>query len=201
MLLKTYYDFFSSNFITNVISFGSFLVAIIALAIGGEKVTEVLEEYKKKKRIAVFSYHTNMRIFIMRLKYMVTDSQGKPTKTLYLYSSDMLIRKKGLGYKKMAEKLVDLSQKVLDYLSTESDQIPASSNGTDILAINDWADVVDKLIEYLSDFLLYGTESYLPDFDDENSIIRYHADLIKTLNEMLTLIDRSKEELKNEMKK
>lgn len=194
--LRVLYNSIGSDFVANIFSFGSLVVAIIALVIGGKKVSEVLEEYKRKKRTAVFSYHANMKIFIMRLKRLVTDSQCKPTKSLYLYSGETRVREMGIGYEKMAEKLVDLSQKMLDYLSTESDQIPASSEVSDV---EEWDDLIDGLVDFLSDFLLYGTESYLPDFDNEEHIVNYHVELTRILDDMLCLIEQSKENLKREM--
>jgi len=194
--LRVLYNSISSDFVANILSFGSLVVAIIVLVIGGKKVSEALEEYKRKKRTAVFSYHVNMKIFIMRLKRLVTDSQCKPTKSLYLYSAETQIREMGIGYEKMAEKLVDLSQKMLDYLSTESDQIPASSEVSDV---EEWNDLIDSLVDFLSDFLLYGTDSYLPDFDNEENIVNYHVELTRILDDMLHLIEQSKENLKREM--
>lgn len=195
--LKVLYNSISDDFFANILSFGSLVVAIIALVIGGKKVSEALEEYKRKKRTAVFSYHVNMKIFIMRLKRLVTDSQCNPTKSLYLYSGETQIQEMGFGYEKMAEKLVDLSQKMLDYLSTESDQIPASSG---VLDIDQWDNLISRLVDFLSDFLLFGTDSYLPDFDNEEHIENYHAELTKILDDMLCLIDQSKENLKQEMR-
>lgn len=194
--LKVLYNSISSDFVANILSFGSLVVAIAALVIGGKKVSEALEEYKRKKRTAVFSYHANMRIFIMRLKRLVTDSQSKPSKSMYLYSSDTQIREMGIGYEKMAEKLANLSQKMLDYLSTESDQIPASSEVADV---EEWDKLMEDLVNFLSDFLLYDTNSYLPDFDSEENIVNYHNELTMILDGMLELIEHSKKNLKNEM--
>lgn len=194
--LRVLYNSISSDFAANILSFGSLVVAIVALVIGGKKVSEALEEYKRKKRTAVFSYHANMRIFIMRLKRLITDSQSKPSKSLYLYSSETQIREMGNGYEKMAEKLANLSQKMLDYLSTESDQIPASSGVADV---EEWDKLMDSLVDFLSDFLLYGTNSYLPDFDNEENIANYHNELTKILEGMFDLIKQSKENLKSEM--
>lgn len=194
--LRVLYNSISSDFVANILSFGSLVVAIAALVIGGKKVSEALEEYKRKKRTAVFSYHTNMRIFIMRLKRLVTDSQSKPSKSMYLYSSETQIREMGIGYEKMAEKLANLSQKMLDYLSTESDQIPASSEVADV---EEWDNLMDGLVGFLSDFLLYDTNSYLPDFDNEENIANYHNELTRILDSMSELIEQSKENLKREM--
>lgn len=194
--LRVLYNGIGSDFVANILSLGSLVVAIIALIIGGKKVSEALEEYKRKKRAAVFSYHVNMKIFIMRLKRLITDSQCKPTKSLYLYSGETQIQEMGIGYEKMAEGLVDLSQRMLNYLSTESDQIPAS---TEVSDVEEWDNLIDSLVDFLSDFLLYGTDSYLPDFDNEEHIVNYHVKLTKVLDDMLRLIEQSKENLKREM--
>ena len=158
--------------------------------------SEVIEEYKRKKRTAVFSYHMNMKIFIMRLKRLVTNSEGKPIKSLYLFSSEDEIRENGIGYEKMAERLVDLSKKMLDYLSTESDQIPASSTDEDI---ETWDCLIDKLVDFLSDFLLYDTDAYLAGFDNKQGIDDYHKEFIKVLDDIIKLIVKSKEDLKQEV--
>ena len=151
--------------------------------------SEALEEYRKKKRAAVFSYHMNMKIFIMRLKRLVTNSEGEPIKSLYLFSSEEEIRQNGYGYEGMAERLVDLSKKLLDYLSTESDQIPASSTDADLEI---WDNLIDKLVDFLSDFLLYNTDCYLAGFDYEEGIKEYHKEFIEVLDGMIDLISQSK---------
>lgn len=194
--LKILYKIGSSDFIANIISFFSLLVAVIALFIGGKKVSEALSEYKRKKRTAVFSYHINMKIFIMRLKRLISNNQSKPMRSLYLFSSEDNIRAKGEGYEKIAEKLVELSQKMLDYLSTESNQIPASITDREA---EKWDKLIEKLIDFLADFLLYGTDSYLSEFDSEEGILSYHKKLICVLDEMLILIDRSKNDLREEI--
>ena len=179
----------SSDFIANIIAFISLVITIVALVIGGKKVSEALEEYRKKKRAAVFSYHMNMKIFIMRLKRLVTNSEGEPIKSLYLFSSEEEIRQNGYGYEGMAERLVDLSKKLLDYLSTESDQIPASSTDADLEI---WDNLIDKLVDFLSDFLLYNTDCYLAGFDYEEGIKEYHKEFIEVLDGMIDLISQSK---------
>ncbi len=194
--IQMLYNNISSDFFANIISFFSFIVAFIALFIGGKKVSEVLLEYQKKKRTAVFSYHINMKVFIMRLKRLISNNQCKPMKNLYLFSSEDEIRAEGAGYEKTADKLVDLSQKMLDYLSTESNQIPASTTENETTK---WDDLIEKLVNYLADFLLYGTDSYLPKFDNKEGIENYHQDLMKVLDDMLALIDKSKNKLRQEM--
>ncbi|MDE5978336.1 MAG: hypothetical protein K2G70_07750 [Turicibacter sp.] len=194
--VKILYGVLSSEFVANIISFLGLLIAAISLLIGGKKVTEALLEYKHKKQAAVFSYHTNMKIFILRLKRLISNNQCRPMKSLYLFSSEENIREKGTGYEMIAEKLSELSQNMLDYLSTESDQIPASVTDGEA---EKWDNLIDKLIDFLADFLLYKTDSYLSEFDSEEGIEKYHKELAEVLDNMLILINESKNELRKEI--
>lgn len=193
---KIVYNIISSDCFANLISFFSLIVALIALFIGGKKVSEALLEYQRKKRAAVFSYHINMKVFIIRLKRLISSNQRKPMKNLFLFSSEDKIRAEGIGYEKIAERLVDLSQKILDYLSTEPNQIPASITGNET---KQWDSLIEELINYLADFLLYNTDSYLPQFDNIEGIESYYKSLMNVLDNMLVLINKSKNEFKKDI--
>lgn len=193
---KIMYNIISSDCFANLISFFSLIAALIALFIGGKKVSEALLEYQRKKSAAVFSYHINMKVFIIRLKRLISTSQHKPMKNLFLFSSEDKIHAEGIGYEKIAERLVDLSQKILDYLSTKPNQIPASITDNET---KQWDSLIEELINYLADFLLYNTDSYLPQFDNIEGIESYYKSLMNVLDNMLVLIDKSKNEFKKDM--
>lgn len=183
------YSFISNDFFANSISLLGLILSAVTIFVGGIKVSEALREYNQKKRAAVFSYHINMKIFIMRLKRLVSNNQGRPLKSLYLFSSINSIREQGNGYEKVAELLFQLSKEMLDYLSTEPNQIPASISNSECL---EWDQLIAKLVNYLTDFLLYNSDAYLPQFDEEKGIVDYHNELMSILNRLLELIENSK---------
>lgn len=196
LLLRWLICVIGSDVVANSISFFSLIIAIIALCIGGKKVNEILNEYRQKQRSAIFGYHSNLKVFIMRLKRLISDAQGNPIGTLYLFSAEDILQKKGNGYEHMAEKLSDLSQNFLDYLSFESNQIPASMNRT---GDEEWDESIEKLVEYLTDFLLYDTKSYISTLDSEDAVNKYHKSLVKTLDKLVSLIGHTKETFRNEL--
>ncbi|MBP3457736.1 MAG: hypothetical protein J6K58_00825 [Lachnospiraceae bacterium] len=195
-ICKTVYKFIASDFMANSISLFSLVVAIIAILIGGKKVSEVLLEYKRKRREAVFGYHINLKKYILRLKRLVSDNRCKPMESLYLFSSNEEIRKKGAGYESLGIQLSNLAQKFLDYLSTESNQIPACMKNC---KIEEWDILIDKLVHFLVDFLLFETRSYLPEFDTEENVDKYHDKLVEVLDNILLLIEESKSDYKDEL--
>ena len=185
-----------SDVVANAISFSSVMVAILALCIGGKKVNEILNEYKKKQRNAIFGYHSNLNIFIMRLKRLISDSQGKPISVIYLFSGEEKLRRKGNGYERIADNLCKLSHEFLDYLSLESEQIPATIN---TLEDEEWDNLIEILVEYLTDFVLYETNAYISKLDSEESIEMYHRNLIQILDQLLCLIKSVKEKFRHDL--
>ena len=192
------YTFLGSSFVANLIYFATLFVAVLTLKKGGKKVSEILQSYNIQRQQAIFGYHVNLKVFIQRLKRLVGDIKGEPMLSLNLFSCNEQLRSKANGCESLAENIVRLSQSMLDYLSTKPNQIPASMNEDDF---ETWDKLIEELINFLSDFLLYDTGLYLSYFDNEDKISQYHDRLINNLDQIVSLIDMSKTKLKEQMVK
>ncbi|MCL2284341.1 MAG: hypothetical protein FWC26_13575 [Fibromonadales bacterium] len=186
--IKCFYHIVSSDFFANIVSFLAFLIAII---IGSRKVSEILFEFNIRKCNAVFSYHANLKIYIRRLTRIISDDQGEPTHTLYLLSPNSELRDCGCGYEPHAKSLSILSEKFLDYLSAKSEQIPVANSKYED---DEWTISMEKLVNFLLDFCLYGSESYLPNLNTKDKIEKYHNDLTILLNRITELLNGMRSE-------
>lgn len=175
-------SFVSSDFFANLISFMEFILAIVTIIIGGEKVKEFLHEYKRKRVSAIFGFYVNLGCFIKRIRPFIVNDFGKPMKTLYLLSPSEEIRKKANGYEKLAEKLSIVSYECLQYLSTEANQVPPSDcSGTERMA---WKNDINTFIDYLNQFYLIESGIHLPTLESEEGIINYCNKIQKLLNDI-----------------
>ncbi len=188
--------FLASDIFANCISFLGLVVAVITLIIGGIKVHEVLTDFNKKKRNAVFGYYINLKIFINRLIRLTLNNQNNALGHIYLLSSNEELRKKNISCKELSLKLSTLSEKFLDYLSSTSDQIPIASNEKED---ESWSDLIEKLTVFLCDFLLFDSGVYLPNLNTEDSINEYCNNLNSILQNLLALIEKSKKEFWDEI--
>lgn len=197
LLLTCFTEVIGSNYFANVLSFLEFIVALTALVIGGKKVSELISEYNARKHQAIFSYHINLKIYIKRIKKLTTDNTGAPLKTLYQLSSIKVLRDESNGYETLSKNLYNISQNFLNYLSSTSEQIPATD---DYSKIKKWDALLEKMVDFLLDFTLYGSGAYLPSLKDTNSIIAYHHDLINTLTNIEKMIKVIENKYINELK-
>jgi hypothetical protein len=183
-----------SDFFANIIAFVSLIIAGIAIYIGSRKASEILSEYNAKKLNAIFSYHTNLDIYILRLKRLISDSQGHPLSSLYYFSTDEKI--KGKGSKKTSKRLGDFAENFLNYLSSKSEQIPAATTEEEE---HEWDIHLIKLTNYLSDFLLYDSNAAIPHLDNNDDIQIYLDNILTILNEISNLIKREKRRFRTEI--
>ena len=123
----------SSDLFANVLSFLELLVALVALVMGVDKVSELIKQYNNRKNNSIFGFHANLKIYIKRIRKMTTNNNKEPLKTLYLLSPIEKIRASAKGYENFSIRLCDVSHKLLDFLSSKSEQIPATVNGASLL--------------------------------------------------------------------
>lgn len=188
--------FLASDTFANCISFLGLIVAVITLIIGGSKVHEFLIDFNKKKRNAVYSYYSNLKIFINRLIRLTINDQNNALGHIYLLSPNEELRKKYINCKKLSVKLSVLSEKFLDYLSSASDQIPIATNEKED---KNWSNLIEQLSVFLCDFLLFDSGVYLPNLNTEESINKYCNNLYSISQDLLNLIEKSKQEFWNEI--
>lgn len=181
----------SSDIFANLISFFSLIIAIIALLIGGFKVHKLLADFKTKKRNAVFGYYMNLKIFINRLIRLTINNQNEALGHIYLLSSNEELRDKYKNCKDLSQKLSTLSEKFLDYLSSTSNQIPIADDEKED---ENWNNLIDDLVGYLSDFLLFNSKVYLPNLNNVDSVNQYCRELNSLLQKLLCLIEKSKKD-------
>ena len=195
----------SSSFFANAISLLGFGATTITLIVGGkemskkisEKATEILREFKARKRNAIFGYHQNLGMYVLRVRRLVSDNQGNPMRTLYFLSSEESLRERGNGYETLAGELLELSRSFLDYLSSQGEQIPAAANQQ---ADNEWRELMRIIASYLSDFLLLRSKSYLPRLSDVSLVEAYHRGLILALEKVDSLLNEERESFWKEQK-
>lgn len=190
MFIDSIVESMSSDFFANIISLFEFICTLLALLIGVEKVSELLREHNKMKRQAIFSYHINLKIYIRRIKKLLSDSQNYPLKTLYFFSPIDDIRSEGQGYERLVEDLYDLSKDFLSYLSSKSDQIPAAESNK----IKQWNGLIETLVDYLTDFTLYKSGAYIPTLRNHEGIKLYHDNVLKNLNDIINMIQELEKE-------
>lgn len=111
-------------------------------------------------------------------------------KTLYLLSSKEELREEGTGYENLSNDLYNVANNLLNFLSSKSNQMPAVNSFNQI---ESWNKSIEILVDYLLDFTLLGSGSYLSALKDSESIKDYHSNLIGELNKIEKMIDESNE--------
>lgn len=188
-MLNDIFQNIGSSIVSNLISFFSFILAAVTVTVGGSKVSDFLTEYQERKNRAVFNYHTNIKIYVSRIKRLLSDSSGNMTNVLYLYSANETLNKKSNGYEETAKKLSLISGKFLDFLSSAPEQIPPADNKEEF---DKWNELLEKMINYLSDFQLYELNAYIPQMNEEPTALNYYNDIINTFDGIVKLIEKSK---------
>lgn len=196
-MLSVIINVISSDFFSNIISLLELICTFVALVIGMEKVSELIREHSKRKRQAIFSYHINLKIYIRRLKKLLSDSNNNPLKTLYFFSADERIRNEAKGYERLAEDLYDLSKDFLNYLSSKPEQIPAVTSQD----IKNWDALIEELVEYLTDFVLYQSGVSLPNMNTKEKIKKYHKDVLENFNQITKMINKLEDDYIDELNK
>lgn len=186
MYLRDLVENISSDFFANVLSFLELLIALVAFVMGVDKVSKLIKQYNNQKNSAIFSFHVNLKIYIKRIRKLTTNNKEAPLKTLYLLSPNEKIRCETEGYENLALELCDISHKLLDFLSSKSEQIPATN---DYSKIGEWNKLIESLVDILLDFTLLNTGAYLPAFKDIDGINNYHRKLTEVLKKIEEMID------------
>lgn len=140
-----------SDFYANIISTMELFAAIIAIVIGGEKVNELLAEYRRKRVEATFGFYINLGYFVKRIRPLISTDDNKPLTTFNLLSPNESIRKN--GYQELGEKIRQVSLECLQYLSSKSDQVPPASSNSER---EEWKKNIDAFVVYLNQFYLIG---------------------------------------------
>jgi len=167
-LEQSVWDILSSDLYSNIISTLELVVAIITIIIGGKKVLELISEYKKKQREAVFGFYVNLGYFIKRIKPLVFSDDGSPLQTLYILSPNEELN--GMCEESLYQKLSNVAFECLQYMSSKADQIPPVNNLSEWIA---WKGILDSFVDYLNQFYLMGSDNYLPGLNSEEDIIEY----------------------------
>lgn len=167
-LEQSIWDILSSDLYSNIISTLELVVAIITIIIGGKKVLELISEYKKKQREAVFGFYVNLGYFIKRIKPLVFSDDGSPLQTLYILSPNEDLNSMSEG--SLYQKLSNVAFECLQYMSSKADQIPPVNNLAEWIA---WKGILDSFVDYLNQFYLMGSDNYLPGLNSEEDIIEY----------------------------
>lgn len=181
-----------SSLFSNSISFFSFILAAFTLFAGGKKVSELFIEYQKRKDKAIFCFHSNMEVYILRLERLIKDNNGNMSNVFFLYSAEVELRKKGNGYRKSIKKLSAVSESFLNFLSNAEDQVPPV-DASEPEKMTKWYNELGKLIGYLNDFQLYDLEGYIPNMDTEEEAKKYFGEIVNTLDYLQTNIKAAKE--------
>lgn len=188
-----------SNLFSNSISFFSFILAAFTLIVGGKKVSEFLIEYQKRKDKAIFCFHSNMEVYIMRLERLIKDSDGNMSNVFFLFSAEEELKQKGKGYVESIKKLSAISESFLNFLSNSDEQVPpVDANKPDKLT--EWYDELGKLIGYLNDFQLYDLGGCIPNMDTEEQAKEYFEKILNTLDYLHTTIKTEKEKYLENLK-
>lgn len=182
------YEIVKSECFANVISLLELVIAIIALIIGGRKVSELFEEFAKRKREAIFGYYTNINHYIKRIVPLISDNNEKHLGTLFLLSANEDLRKANSGLNIIGKKLSMVANECLQYLSAESMQVPIANTNEERL---EWKAKIDNLIDILNQFFLIGSEIYIPSLSDEKAVELHYEEVKK-------LLDNIQESIENE---
>ena len=178
-------QFIESDFYSNIVSTFELLVAIIALIIGGKKVYEIITDYKKKQRDAVFGYYVNLECFINRIIPLIISDDGKPLRTLYILSPNNELNSKTVN-EDLYDKLSSVSLECLHYLSVASGQIPPAMNYSEWVI---WKTTLKELVDCLTQFSLVKSDNHLPGLESEEGIMEYYKTINKTFTKIMRMID------------
>ena len=127
----------------------------------------------------------NLFTFIKRMRYLIGTSE-KPFATIYqLSSNDDMRSSGGVPGQIFPNKIKELSEEFLKYLSTAHEQIPAVKT---LEEFQEWRTYYDSLIRYLNWFSTIGN-MYLPKLESEQEIKVFYDDLIAVLNYFENRID------------
>lgn len=174
------FDSVGSDFYANITATINSIVAVIAILIGGKKVSEFIIEYKRKRMEAIFGFYTNLGFFIKRIRPLIAADDDTPLETLNLLSpTDEL--KNIEGYDILAEKLSAVSYECLQYLSSKADQIPPAHNEDER---NLWKKNLDIFVNYLNQFYLIGSGISLPNLEDKEDIKIYYQGIKQVLDQI-----------------
>lgn len=171
------YQIIGSDFYANIISTMELFAAIIAIVIGGEKVNELLAEYRRKRVEATFGFYINLGYFVKRIRPLISTDDNKPLTTFNLLSPNESIRKN--GYQELGEKIRQVSLECLQYLSSKSDQVPPASSNSER---EEWKKNIDAFVVYLNQFYLIGSGVFLPNLSTDDGIINYYKEILRVLN-------------------
>ena len=179
-IITWFVDSVGSDFYANITATIELIVAVIAILIGGEKVSEIITEYKRKRMEAIFGFYTNLGFFIKRIRPLIAADDDTPLETLNLLSpTDEL--KNIEGYNILAEKLSAVSYECLQYLSSKADQIPPTHNENER---NLWKNNLDMFVNYLNQFYLIGSGISLPNLEDKEDIKIYYQEIKQVLDQI-----------------
>lgn len=191
-------DFVAGDLFANLISLGGLVVAIYTLIVGGKKVSNLLDEYRKKRNSALFGFYTNLSLFIKRLRKLTTDSNGSPLGVLNLLSSEDDLREKNKGFMNIGQKLSDLSLECLQYLSNSPKQVPPV---TSLSEWNVWHGYMKDLVNFLNYFYTIGSGVYFPDVKTTQEILTFHSNFKELLDKIEGVISKQYEQFFDDMEK
>lgn len=186
-IFESYNNIIGNDCFANTISLLELIIAIIALFVGGKKVSELLEEFAKRRREAIFGYYTNLNYFIKRIIALISDNNNNHLGTLYLLSIDEPLREENNGLNVLGDKLSQVANECLHYLSVQSSQIPPAN--TDQERIN-WKKKIDNLVDILNQFCFIGSKIYIPNLLNRDSVDNYYNDVKNLLCEIQTDIEK-----------
>ncbi|MDR2712118.1 MAG: hypothetical protein LBB91_03270 [Clostridiales bacterium] len=157
--------FFEGGLFANILSFTTLLVAVLVLVIGGR---ELIIEFKKRRRHAIFSYYSGLRHYFLRLDILIRNKDKVINPYLYRMSaSDRETKLQG-------RRICDLAEKFLDYLSTKDEQVPPIGKHE---GWKKWDKLVERLTRLLDSLIMLGKGSVA--FDSLSS--KKKKDYIDTL--------------------
>lgn len=175
----------SSDLYANVIESIELIVAVTTIIIGGNKLSELIAEYQRKRLEATFGFYVNLGYYVKRIRLLISADDNSPLKTLYLLSpKDEL--KDIKGYDILGDKLSTVSQECLQYLSSKADQIPPANSEEERIA---WEKTLDEFVVYLNHFFLIGSGISLPNLGTEDNIRIYFEDIMKVLSDIENKIE------------
>ncbi|GHV68329.1 hypothetical protein FACS1894199_15390 [Bacteroidia bacterium] len=161
--------FLESNEFTNVIEMVTLCIVIWGLF-----------EVRKRRHDASFGYYMILRHYIQRFKDLLSKEKDykEAVDALYLLCQNTEMRKKGLGSEKHGEMLAVLSTKMLDYLSSESNQVPpyCCKKGKE-----KWKKDISNLISRLTTLDIYFRNTSFYCWEDEKKVKEWHTETIELL--------------------